>query len=59
MRPSRLLRVATALLLSGGVAHAQTVTRLTVEEAVQEAFRVNDQLRAAQARAEALLAGAG
>jgi outer membrane protein len=53
MRPPRFLRVAATVLLSGGLAHAQSVTRLTVEQAVQEAFRVNDQLRAAQARAEA------
>jgi len=53
MRPSPQLTVAAALLLSGALAHAQSATRLTVEQAVQEAFRVNDQLRAAQARAEA------
>ena len=53
MRPLFLLTVAAALLLSGERAHAQSVTRLTVEQAVQEAFRVNDQLRAAQARADA------
>jgi outer membrane protein len=56
MRTSRrpfLVAVATALAAVAGPVHAQTVTRLTVEEAVQEALRVNDQLRAARARAGA------
>ena len=56
MRPSPrllLLAAATAIVGPGGLARAQAVTRLTVEQAVQEAFRVNDQLRAAQFRSEA------
>ena len=52
MRLPRLLLLATALLGPGGLVYAQSVTRLTVEQAVQEAFRVNDQLRAAQLRAD-------
>jgi outer membrane protein len=48
-----LLLVAVVAVEAAGAAHAQTVTRLTVEQAVQEAIRVNDQLRAARLRAEA------
>jgi outer membrane protein len=54
MRPSLpLVLVAAVVLGPPRISHAQALTRLTVEEAVQEAFRVNDQLRAARARAEA------
>lgn len=49
----RSLVLAVAVVAPGGLAHGQAVTRLTVEQAVQEAIRVNDQLRAARARAEA------
>jgi outer membrane protein len=49
---SRLLALAVATLPCG-LSQAQEVTQLTVEQAVQEAYRVNDQLRAARARAEA------
>jgi outer membrane protein len=49
----RLLVLAVVVFSQGGLAYGQAVTRLTVEQAVQEAVRVNDQLRAAQARAEA------
>jgi outer membrane protein len=52
MRLSRML-VAVAALAPWSSLLAQEVTRLTVERAVQEADRVNDQLRAARARAEA------
>ncbi len=52
MRLSPLLLLATAFLGPRGLADAQSVTQLTVEQAVQEAFRVNDQLRAAQLRAD-------
>jgi len=48
----RLLFLATAVVLPSGLALGQTLTRLTVEQTVEEAFRVNDQLRAAQMRAE-------
>lgn len=48
-----LLVLAAGVMGHGGLAHGQTVTRLTVEQAVQEAIRVNDQLRASRARAEA------
>ncbi|MGO8969395.1 MAG: TolC family protein [Myxococcaceae bacterium] len=48
-----LLLLALSILGPGGLARAQSVTKLTVEQAVQEAFRVNDQLRAAQMRADA------
>jgi outer membrane protein len=47
----RLFLVAAAV--SGSLARSQGVTQLTVDQAVQEALRVNDQLRAARARAEA------
>jgi outer membrane protein len=47
----RLFLVVAAV--SGSVARSQGVTQLTVDQAVQEALRVNDQLRAARARAEA------
>jgi outer membrane protein len=53
MRLSPRLHVFAAAVVGAAVAHAQAVTRLTVEQAVQEAIRVNDQLRAARARAEA------
>jgi len=53
MRLSPRLLVFAAAVVGAAVAHAQAVTRLTVEQAVQEAIRVNDQLRAARARAEA------
>jgi outer membrane protein len=48
-----LLVLAAVVMGQGELAYGQTVTRLTVEQAVQEAIRVNDQLRAARARAEA------
>ena len=48
-----LLTAAVALCLPAGAALAEDITRLTVDQAVQEADRVNDQLRAARARAEA------
>jgi outer membrane protein len=48
-----LLVLAAGVMGHGGLAYGQTVTRLTVEQAVQEAIRVNDQLRASRARAEA------
>ena len=47
------LVLAAGVMGHGGLAYGQTVTRLTVEQAVQEAIRVNDQLRASRARAEA------
>jgi outer membrane protein len=53
MRLSLRLLALAVVISQGGLAYGQTVTRLTVEQAVQEAIRVNDQLRAAQARAEA------
>jgi outer membrane protein len=53
MRLSPRLLLLAAAVVGTGVARAQTVTRLTVDQAVQEAIRVNDQLRAARARAEA------
>jgi len=53
MRLSPRVLVFAAAVVGAAVAHAQAVTRLTVEQAVQEAIRVNDQLRAARARAEA------
>jgi outer membrane protein len=49
----RLLVLAAVVVGPTGIAHGQGVTRLTVEQAVQEAIVVNDQLRAARARAEA------
>ena len=48
-----LLVLAAGVMGHDGLAYGQTVTRLTVEQAVQEAIRVNDQLRASRARAEA------
>jgi outer membrane protein len=48
-----LLVLAAGVMGHGGLAYGQTVTRLTVEQAVQEAIRVTDQLRASRARAEA------
>lgn len=53
MRLSPLLALTVAALGPAPLVHAQEVTRLTVEQAVQEAYRVNDQLRAARARADA------
>jgi outer membrane protein len=49
----RLLVLAAVVVGPTGTTHGQGVTRLTVEQAVQEAILVNDQLRAARARAEA------
>lgn len=48
-----VLLLASAFLVPARQSFAQSATRLTVEQAVQEAFRVNDQLRAAQLRADA------
>ena len=48
-----LLVLAAVVVGPEGMAYGQDATRLTVEQAVQEAIRVNDQLRAARARAEA------
>ena len=48
-----LLILAAAVVGSMGAVHAEEVVTLSVEQAVQEAFQVNDQLRAARARAEA------
>jgi outer membrane protein len=53
MRLSRHLFLGLFALGPAGVVFGQEVTRLTVEQAVQEAYRVNDQLRAARMRAEA------
>lgn len=53
MRLSPLLALTVVALGPARPVHAQEITRLTVEQAVQEAYRVNDQLRAARARAEA------
>ena len=53
MRLSPRLLVLAVAALPCGLLHAQEVTQLTVEQAVQEAYRVNDQLRAARARADA------
>jgi outer membrane protein len=54
MHPSSWLFLPVALVAGfAGPVGAQTVTRLTVDQAVQEAIRVNDQLRAARARADA------
>jgi len=51
--PSWLFLLVAAAAGSAGSVSAQTVTRLTVDQAVQEALRVNEQLRAARARADA------
>src|SRR5277367_688706 len=53
MRLSPRLLILVVAALPSSPLRAQEVTQLTVEQAVQEAYRVNDQLRAAQARAEA------
>ena len=45
-------RILLSIVVVGSAAHAQTVQTLTVEEAVAEAVKVNDQLRAARFRAE-------
>ena len=48
-----LFLLAASVAGFAGPARAQSVTRLTVDQTVQEALRVNDQLRAARARADA------
>jgi outer membrane protein len=53
MRLSPLLMLGVSAFGVSAPVFGQEITRLTVEQAVQEAYRVNDQLRAVRMRAEA------